>query len=40
VVKAFETIREFDGIVLPGHDSKVGERFKDKMVDPGIFKIA
>ncbi len=39
VVKAFETIREFDGIVLPGHDSKVGERFKDKLVDPAIFKI-
>ena len=40
VVKAYETIREFDGIVLSGHDSKVGERFKDKMVDPAIFKIA
>jgi glyoxylase-like metal-dependent hydrolase (beta-lactamase superfamily II) len=40
VIKAYETIREFNGIVLPGHDSKVGERFKDKMVDPAIFKIA
>ena len=39
VVKAFETIRELDGIVLPGHDNKVGERFKDKMIDEAIFKI-
>jgi glyoxylase-like metal-dependent hydrolase (beta-lactamase superfamily II) len=39
VIKAYETIREFEGIVLPGHDSKVGERYKDKMVDTGIFKI-
>ena len=29
MVKAYETIREFDGIVLSGHDNKVGERFKD-----------
>jgi glyoxylase-like metal-dependent hydrolase (beta-lactamase superfamily II) len=39
VVKAYETIREFDGIVLSGHDNKVGERFKDKMIDQAVFKI-
>jgi glyoxylase-like metal-dependent hydrolase (beta-lactamase superfamily II) len=39
VVKGFETIRELDGVVLPGHDHKVGERFKDKMIDETIYKI-
>lgn len=39
VVKAYETIRDFDGIVLSGHDNKVGERFKNKMVDEAVFKI-
>ena len=39
VVKAYETIREFDGIVLSGHDNKVGERFKDKTIDQAVFKI-
>ena len=39
VVKAFETIRDLNGIVLPGHDNKIGERFKDKMIDETIFKI-
>jgi len=39
VVKGFETIRELNGIVLPGHDNKVGERFKDKMIDEAVFKI-
>jgi glyoxylase-like metal-dependent hydrolase (beta-lactamase superfamily II) len=39
VVKAYETIRELDGIVLSGHDNKVGERFKDKMVDQAVYRI-
>lgn len=39
VVKAFETIRELNGIVLPGHDNKVGERFKDKAIDEAVYKI-
>ncbi len=39
VVKAYETIREFDGIVLSGHDNKVGERFKDKVIGDAVYKI-